>query len=59
MKRTLNTRELVAATGRLVDEVNRQRIVHLAQPPLRAAIEGLKRRRVGDMWFPDRSALHH
>lgn len=51
---TTSTREHIEACGMVYDDVIEDRMVHLGQPELNAAMDGADRRRVGDAWLWDR-----
>ena len=46
----LTAPEMVAACGAFYDAVMEARVVHFAQAPLTAAVEGAKQRNLGDGW---------
>lgn len=48
--RRVNTGEMVAASGQLLDAVTDERLTHMDQPELNAAVEVAKQRNLGDGW---------
>jgi hypothetical protein len=50
----LKTQDCKRACGWFYDEVNAGNVVHLDNPLLTAAVQGLKKRDVGDAWLYDR-----
>jgi hypothetical protein len=50
----LGTADVKQACGAFFDGVHQQRIRHLGQPPLNAALAGAKKRAIGDAWAWDR-----
>jgi hypothetical protein len=55
---TLNAQDHAQACGFLIDAVNQGKLVHLAQPELRAAIKGAATRPLGDAWAWSRKNSH-
>lgn len=55
---TLNAQDHAQACGFLIDVVNQDKLRHLAQPELRAAIKGAATRPLGDAWAWSRKNSH-
>lgn len=51
----LRTNDIVEACGQMADAMTQGLLAHVEQPPLTAAVNGARTRRVGDAWTLDRT----
>lgn len=51
----LRTNDIVEACGQMADAMTQDLVRHIDQPPLTAAVNGARTRRIGDAWTLDRT----